>query len=556
MWRSALSAAAFVLSLAVAFLVFRGKDSPWLAVPWLIAVAAFALAERDRPLPGGPRGFRPSRAALLLFAAVLPVLVRVANFQSDRMHTDEFLTGYFSATHDFAHKGLFGFLPEYWEWQGRFPKPFFFLQRVFFTLFGASTLTMRLSVQVYVAAVSVMLFLIVRELLDQKSAVVAVVLYSFLAASVYLETLGFMFISSTAIFTVFFYWAIRQYRSGRPFHAALAGVACGFCYLTYYSSYLALPMLLAFSVFQWLRSRSLLAVRNFVISLAGMLVVLAPFAAFFFRSENYVSPRARQVSLLTGEWSPYRQAIEKGTTTAAAVLRTNIALSLKSFFRNGVGGHGGYDFGHLALFDRFSFALFVAGLLAALVLMFRKSEVFFVLLVIGAAFLTGMALTIPPPAYHRFSIAFPFLVIVMTLPFFLLLRLSSLPRTNRLALAAGLLLLFACVNERHFVEATIRDAPADELRLAELINQRYDNRNLYVGAFDAFAFQKIFYFRDKWKNRHVRTTFHDKLLQDFNRNEKYVYVMILGDFFRKRFQEADPKGRFIRFSQGYSLFVN
>jgi hypothetical protein len=544
------------VSLGVAFLVFRGKERPWLAVPWLLAVAAFVLAERDRRQPGGRRGFRPSRAALLIFAAALPVLVRVANFQSDRMHTDEFMTGYFSATHDFAHKGLFGFIPEYWEWQGRFPKPFFFIQKVFFTLFGASTLTLRLSVQVYVAAVSVMLFLIVRELLDQKSALVAVVLYSFLAVSVYLETLGFMFISSTAIFTVFFYFALRQYRSGEPFQAALAGVACGFCYLTYYSSYLALPVLLVFSAFQWLRSRSFQAVRNLVISVAGMLVVLAPFAAFFFRSENYVTSRAKQVSLLTGEWSPYSQAIQKGATTAAAVLRTNTALSLKSFFRNGIGGHGGYDFGRLALFDRFSFVLFLAGLLAALVLMFRKSEIFFVLLVIGASFLTGMALTIPPPAYHRFSIAFPFLVIVMTLPFFLLFRLSALPRGNRLALAAGLLLLFACVNERYFVEATIRDIPADELRLSELINQRYDNRNLYVGAFDAFAFQKIFYFRDRWKNRRIRTTFHDKLLQDFSRDEKYVYVMILGDVFRKRFQEADPKGRFIRFSQAYSLFVN
>ena len=88
---------------------------------------------------------------------------------------------------------------------------------------------MRLSVQIYVAIVSVMLFLIVREIFDQKAAIAAVVLNAFLAMSVYHETLGFMFISSTAVFTVFFYFALREYRSGAPFDAAMAGLACGFC---------------------------------------------------------------------------------------------------------------------------------------------------------------------------------------------------------------------------------------------------------------------------------------------------------------------------------------
>jgi hypothetical protein len=415
---------------------------------------------------------------------------------------------------------------------------------------------MRLSVQVHVAIVSVMLFLIVRELLDQRSAVVAVVLYSFLAVSVYMETLGFMFISSTAIFTVFFYFAARHYRGGRTFDAAMAGLACGLCYLTYYSSYLALPVLLAFFAVQFLRVRRAWVLRNFFLSLAGMLIAVAPFAAYFLRSENYVTPRAKQVSLLTGEWSPYAEAIRKGQVTKVAVVRKNLDASLKSFVKDGIGGHGGYDFGHRAFFDRFTLVLFLGGLLAALVLVFFRSELLFVLLVILASFATGIVLTIPPPAYHRFSIAFPFLVMVMTLPFFLLFRLSDLPASARYALAAGLLLVYACVNERLFVDATIRDVPSDELRLCELINQRYDGRKLYVGAFDAFAFQKILYFRDRWKNRPVRTTFHDRLLEDFNPNEKYLYVMILGDDFKKKFQRADPKGRFVRFSESYSLFFD
>ncbi len=552
--RAILFGGALAASLAVALLVLRGQDSPWMALPWFLSLFPFALATDDRPRRS--EGIlRPSAIAPLLFAAALPVVVRIANLDPTRMHSDEFLTAYFSATHDFAHTSFFGFMPESWEWQGQFPTPFFLLQRMFFILFGASTLTLRLSVQIYVAIVSVMLFLVVREILGQGSAFVAVVLYSFFAISVYLETQGFMFISSTAIFMVFFYLAIREYRTGGIFYAAMAGMTCGFCYLTYYSSYLALPLLLAFTTAHWLRSRAAFVLQNFAIALGGMFLVLAPFLAFDYRSGEYVSHRISQVSVLTGEWSQYARPVAGGASKLS-VVRDNLRRALESFVKNDVGGHGGYDFGRRAFFDRFTLWLFLAGLLASLVLVFRKSELLFVLFVIVASFFTGVVLTIPPPAYHRFSIAFPFLVILMTLPFYLLLRLSRPPASIRYALAGGVLLLFACVNQRLFAEAVFRDPAPDELRLAALINQRFDGRNLYIAAFDAFAFQKIFYFLDKWKSRHVETGFHVNLLRTLNRNEKYVYVMILGDAFRERFQKADPRGRYARFSVGYSLFAN
>ena len=285
-----------------------------------------------------------------------------------------------------------------------------------------------------------------------------------------------------------------------------------------------------------------------------MLLVLAPFLAFFLRSENYVAPRTKQVSLLTGEWSPYREAVAKGKRSAASVIVENLKLSLRSFVADGVGGHGGYDFGRLAFFDRFSLALFLAGLLAGAVLLFRTTALVFVFVVIELAFFTAMVLTIPPPAYHRFSIAFPFLVILMTIPFHLWLSLRRVPRSVRYALAAGLLILFACVNERHFVEAVVRDHAPDEFRLAQMLNQRFAGRHVYVAAYDSFALQKVFYFLNKWPDRQIETGFHDNQLKKFNSNEKYVYVMILVDAFREKFRQADPNGRFYRFSEGYTPF--
>lgn len=565
--RAALFAGALAVSLAVSLLVYRGGTSHWLAAVWFLSLFPFALAAWVPRPKKSERPSRPARALLLLAATALPVLVRVANFDSDRVHTDEFMTAFFSATHDFGHSkllrfpdaarpGFFGYMPEKGDWQAQFPKPFFFLQRVFFTLFGESMLTVRLSVQIYVALVGVMLFLIVREILDQASALVAVVLYSFFAPSVYLETLGVMFVSSTAVLTFFFYFAIREYRTGEMFHAALAGLACGFCYLTYYTSYLAFPLFVAVCAVQLLRRKRISVLQNFAIALAGMLLVLAPFLAYCLRFGNYVTSRANQLGLLTGEWSPYREEIAQGANPIP-IVRENLLLSLKSLVRDGIGGGGGYDLGHRAFFDRFSLVLFLGGVLAGLVLLSRRSELLFVFLVIVAAFFGYVVLALPPPAYHRFAIAFPFVVILMTLPFSLLLKVRPLPVSVRSALAGGLLLLFACVNERRFVEAVWLDKPVEELRLARFVGLRYRGRNAYVAAYGGFGFARVLYFFMKDpRPRTILTDYHENLLKAFDRKEKYVYLIIFPVEFDEKFRKADPNGRLFHFSRRWSVFAN
>ena len=113
MRKPAARAAIFGLSLAASFgaawLVFRGETRPWLAAAWFLSLVAFALAARHRA-PGGGVKRRSGLAAagLLLFAAALPVLVRVAAMDPGRIHADEYITGYFSATHDFARTSFFG----------------------------------------------------------------------------------------------------------------------------------------------------------------------------------------------------------------------------------------------------------------------------------------------------------------------------------------------------------------------------------------------------------------------------------------------------------------
>jgi hypothetical protein len=540
-----------VVSLAVAWV-----DTAWVAVLWLLSLALFLVAARAASPGRSKTPVSLSRILLLVLAAALPVAVRIWHMDPARLHQDEFITGYFSATEDFRHSSFFGLVPaDTLEWVTQFPKPFFLLQKAFFAIFGATTATLRLSVLGYVAVASLMLFLIAEEIFDRRSAVVAVALASFFAPSVYLETLGLHFISATAIFTVFFYLALRLYRTRETWDAALAGIACGCCYLTYYSSYLAFPVLVAFLAAGFRREKRGLILQNAAVATSGLLIVVAPFLAWSLAANGFTARRASQINLLTGTWSPHRQAIAAGASPLP-VIRDSFVRSCEALVRDGLGGAGGYDFGHLALLDRVSFGLLAAGALAGFVLLRRKTELLFVYLVIGAAFLFGVVLTIPPPAFHRFSIAFPFLVLLMTLPFWLLWRAARLPTAVRFALAAGLVLLFIRQNERHLGEAILRDQPREEIPLVRLLRQKFLDRKIAIAGSPNHHVRKVLYFQDvprEWAVRPVRPWW---LVKRLNPKEPYVYVLTFAEKYRKSFEAADPKGHYYRISAFYGVFAN
>lgn len=529
-----------------------------MGVVWAAAILVF-VAAAPAPRPPGPPRARPP-AGEILAAAVLPVAVRVLNMEIDplRTHQDEFVTGYFSATRDFAHESLFAPIPDRFEWMASFPRPFFLLQRAFFLLFGESARTLRLSVQVYVVIAAAALFLLVEELLGRAAAWAAATLFGFMAIALYFETLGLSFVTSAAALTVFFLCATRAFRSGEMRAGALAGVTGGFCYLAYYGSYLAGPLLGAFAVLAALSGRRRTAGRTLLVATAGMLVVVAPFLAWDVASGDEYLRRFRQVALTTGTWSPYRRAVSAGASSASIVGR-NLAASAEAFVRDGVGGSGGYTFGRLAPFDRFSLALLVGGAVAALVLGLRRREsreLLLVLAVVGAAFLAGVALTIPPPAYHRFTVAFPFLAILMAVPFALIARSRSLSAGMRLAIPAGLLVLYATFNEARFVEAIVRDRTSDDLLAVSLLRQRFGGRDPVMALARYSDLDRTLYFYEPPPRRPAARGFHRWLLRDLDTGRKYAYVTALPDRFRESFRRADPNGRMYRISWLYGIFAN
>jgi hypothetical protein len=56
--------------------------------------------------------------------------------------------------------------------------------------------------------------------------------------------------------------------------------------------------------------------------------------------------------------------------------------------------------------------------------------------------------------------------------------------------------------------------------------------------------------------RKIETEYHSVFLKAFDRNEKYVYVILFPNEFNKKFVEAYPNGRLFQFSEAWSVFAN
>jgi hypothetical protein len=526
-------------------------------LPWLASLAALALAAPrgaapERPCPGARLPRRAGIAALIC----LPALVRVAAFQLDRIHGDDLLTAYFSATLDLAHGDFFAPVPvDPAAWVAQFPSPFFVLQRLFLLAFGESLLTVKLSVLPYVLAVSALLFAIARELLDERAAALAVVVYAFFGPSLYLETLGLHFVSSTAVFLAFFYFALRACSGGEARFAVLAGLNAGGCYLFYLSSFLALPLAALFFLLRALREPSARVGGELLLFAIAFAAVLGPFLADAPRASDYLLRRFDQIALLGGEWSPFRPEARRGTS-ALAIVGQNLWLSWHALHQPGIGGQGGYDFARRELLEPVARVLSVLGLLRALLLVRRRAEWTLLLLGVAASFLGGVVLTMPPPAFHRFSIAFPFLSLLMALPLHAVLTRSPGSTAFRGAVGAALLGGLIVAQLLYFQSTTLPERGSTPLRLAAFIDERFPGRPLYVAAFPNFAFEKIYRFVPGRTASRVLSDYHVQLLRTLDPGERYVYLVTLPEDFDAAFERRDPRGRIIRFSPEYSLFVN
>ncbi|MBI2617817.1 hypothetical protein HYW55_06815 [Candidatus Gottesmanbacteria bacterium] len=543
-------------STILAFFIWRSVYHPIFPLIWVFSISAYLISNLVKQHIHLPQvNFYP-KLILLVLILLLPLGIRLANMNPTRIHMDDVITAYFSETHDFTKLNFFSGIPENkGEWVSRFPTPFFILQQFFFFLVPPSFMSIKYSILPYVLINSMFLYLLVKILRDKKTAAIAVCLYAFSAPSLYLETLGLHFVSSTALFLVFFYVALLYLKSPTLPKAGILGVITGFNYLFYITSFIAFPFLIITFLFQLVKIHSLKILRDFLIALVGFTITFGPFALYGLRFDNYFLSRINQVSLLTGSWSDASQKIEEGKSPFPFVEK-NIRLSLQSLYTDDIGGHGGYNFGNLAFFDRYSLILTALGTVIALVLFLRNIGIFLILCVILVSFVTGMVFSIPPPAFHRASLAFPFLTIIMSLPFSVFLRIKRLPIFVRVSVTVIFILVILAQNELYFIEQSQKENNNADLRLVNLIDTKYPNRHVYIASFPGFVFQKVYYFSPEKNVLSIQTDYHDNFIRSFRPDEKYLYIMTLPHIFEEKFKSLDPNGKIIRYSRNYSLFVN
>ncbi|PIR08674.1 hypothetical protein COV53_01810, partial [Candidatus Gottesmanbacteria bacterium CG11_big_fil_rev_8_21_14_0_20_37_11] len=529
----------FVSTITVSVFIYIDKYSPLLIYWWgasIIFLILSALLDKKIKIKHLSH-FLSKKNLFILLIVLLPILVRVGNYNLNRIHGDDALTAYFSATEHFSKINFFSGIPsDKAQWQSQFPTLFFVFQRIFFIIFGESFLTMKLSLLPYILIISITLFLLTKIYIGGNTAIISVILYAFFSISLYYETLGLIFVSSTAVFILFFYLAIR-YLSNFKTPLVLIGILCGACYLFYLTSYIALPVMLLIFFIKLVRVKKIIVIRDFLIVLLSFLVVLAPFLTYAYRFDNYFTSRTNQVSLLSGSWSSGKERIAKGEKPIN-IIKENAINTIKCFYIDDIGGGGGYDFAHQAIFEKTALFLFIIGCILVFVFSFRKVEYFLLFLVVFLSYLE-MALSMPPIGYQRFILAFPFITIIMSLPFSLVISFNKTSHSLRCIVVVIMLGLYVINNQRYFLKSVEKEKDNNDLKLSKYINQNFPGRRIHIASYPGFGYDKVYYFSQGKNALSVDTAYHDYYLHNFNTQEKYVYVIIFPNDFNSKFAALD-----------------
>ncbi|MFH1841144.1 MAG: glycosyltransferase family 39 protein [Candidatus Shapirobacteria bacterium] len=442
---------------------------------------------------------------LVILLIVLALAIRIVLMQNaNAFHNDEYISAYFSySIGDLSKLDWFGIypLPRDWIWQ--FPLLYFFFQKVFFNLFGMGTLIMRLSIVPYLLLVFGALFLIAKRLYSEKIAYLAIFILTFFAPDLYLSRWALHFISSTAFFLLASYFFVLSVQVGKKKHFALLGFFLGLCYLTYYSSYVTAPLLFFFLLLLMIKKQiQPSALKNFLFSLGIFLYTISPWAIYTLKVENFLSNRIEQVKLLNGAWSPYKE-LPLISQASFEALKNQAVLSVKSLYLDNIGGHGGYVFGNLALFDQVTFIFIILSLFYLPYRVFRKKDFgsLFLLATVFTVFVTGMVLTTPPPAFHRIALIFPFLCLLISV---MILDLYTVVARKWRVIAgfllAGLVLVILVSNISHFDRVLTKDGPDDPdyPQIQHYLEQQKKN-TLYIAAFPSYGMGGILFIRSGGK---------------------------------------------------------
>jgi 4-amino-4-deoxy-L-arabinose transferase-like glycosyltransferase len=428
---------------------------------------------------------------------------------------------------------------------------------------GETLYSVKLSGIPYALGSSIAVWLLARTLFDEGTALIAIVVYTFFAPALYIDTIAMLSVATTCAFGWAMYLLTRLFKSGKAADAYFAGIGCAGCYFLVHSGYIAFPLALFVFAMKW-SDRSWKWSENARWFLTGFAATLAPFLAWALPSRLYFLRRFSEVSLL-GSLSRVTPSVHSFRDFGFA-LSNQFAEVFLALFRAGIGGAGRYSFGHLAFFDPVTLVLLLLGL-GAIGWRIRQRETILVILVLGliGQFL-AMALSDPPPAFHRFCGAHTLLCVVIALGLRAVQSMvTKFSRSRRAALVMGTLalVLFAVSSFSHFQRMIKIDGPEQSVRLGLYIAEKFPGRQIYIAGFPTLHLQRVFHFipgvRIPPERQSIPEVFLRRLGSDpAATREKYLYVLLGPLRLYPMFKAADPHGSLVEFDNDheYGLFVN
>lgn len=549
---------ALTLSIITSIFVYWQIDFILLPYLWLASILIVVI-DRDTFLQIAKIRW-DNKWLIVLMVLLLPAVIDVVNYQSDRFHQDDLITAFFSVSENFAGVKFFNPVPS-WEvqWVAQFPSIYFVVQKFILSILGVSNLAVKLSVLPYQIIIASFLFKLVKKIFNQKIAYISVVLYAFLAISLYLTTIGLHFVSSTAAYIAFLYFSYNFLNKPDRKTAFILGLICGLGMLLYASSYL-LPVFLTI-VFLFLllgkHKRSKIIVLAFY-ALVGFVITVLPFASRMYQSQNwYLTGRYQQVNLLEGEWSPIKSEIEKKHVSSTQAILQNFKLAGRAIYQDGIGGQGGYTFANLALFNIFTLLILIAGVITGFSYYKSQPILLINLIAIFMTFVFGMVLTIPPPPFHRISLIFPGLAIVVV-TFFDFLQQKIKLRGVSWVLILSLTLVWCFTNQLQFDKSVKDEAVQSDLQVIYQIRDQAPNRHLLVMAFPYLAFEKFCLFYQNCYSQDVFVDYHINILNnyDFKSDQKYVLYVFMNSLFQDQLMQRFPEYNIIYLTGDRVLMYN
>jgi len=339
------------------------------------------------------------------------------------------------------------------------------LQGLFAPLLGLHMWTLRLSSALMGTVGVLATYLLTRELLARRAAVLAAVLFAICRTAIDFSRLGIAHAQVLGLEPLAFFLLWRALNSGRAMAYLWAGVTTAWCLYTYNAGQLV-PSL----VFGWLAlgaltrpSRILTHWRGVALLAAAFALILFPYA-FYFTDAFHFGANWSQFTIMARNRQTLGNVVDTwhsaGFQPAWAMLSRQTWTTWLGF---GVLPGGGYGLGYRkgGMLDDVSAALFILGLGMSIRRLRRGSDAFLLYWWLATVLVGGIA-TIDPPSFVRMVGLLPAIAILAALPLEWLTRATGAFAVRLLATGLALALVAGAAwsnYQTYFIE--FASSPAD-----------------------------------------------------------------------------------------------